>query len=160
MNIRHATEADVLELAELYRQTVIVNGPKYYTQEQTHMWAAFAGNTKHFRKFILDVTTFVAVDDSGILGFAGIGEDGHVASTYVRHDCLHQGVGSRLMQAIFDYAESHSIPRLFAETNPYSLGLFMKFGFQQYDTEIVDRKGVKFERYLVEHYIPLKGHEI
>jgi putative acetyltransferase len=152
MNIRQATDADVPALADLYRQTVIVNGPAYYTPEQTEVWAAFASNTRRFSRFILDVTTFVAENDSGIVGFAGIGNDGHVASTYIRHDCLHQGIGSRLMQHLLDYAETHNIQRLFAEANPYSVGLFQKFGFQTYDTEIVDRNGVTFERYLVERH--------
>lgn len=39
MEIRCACEADVVALANLYRQTVLIWGPKYYTAEQTAAWA-------------------------------------------------------------------------------------------------------------------------
>jgi putative acetyltransferase len=150
MDIRLAKEADLSELAALFRQTVLVNAPKYYTPTQTTVWAASPDDAEQFHQFILGVNTFVTTDDTSILGFAGIGEDGHVASVYVRHDSLHQGIGSALMQAVLDYAQNHRIHRLYAEASEFSLGLFKKFGFQLYDTELVDRHGVQFTRYLVE----------
>lgn len=150
MQLRTATEADLPNLAALYRDTVLVNAPQHYTVAQTEAWAAVDGDSHRFRQFILDVTTYVAEDSTGLIGFAGIGDDGHVASAYVRHDCLHQGIGSLLMQAVLTHAQEKQIPRLYAEASEFSLGLFKKFGFRQYDTEVVDRNGVQFTRYLVE----------
>lgn len=137
-------------LAALFRQTVLDNAPAHYTPEQTEVWASLSSEIEHFRPLILDVNTFIAFDDSGTLGFAGIGEDGHVASAYVRGDRLHQGIGSALMKAVLNYAQTHKIHRLYAEASEFSLGLFEKFGFRLYDTELVDRKGVQFKRYLME----------
>jgi putative acetyltransferase len=54
------------------------------------------------------------------------------------------------MQTLVDYASSHNIQRLYAEASEFSLGLFEKCGFHIYDTEIVERQGVQFKRYLVE----------
>ncbi len=88
MNIRLANESDLPALAALYRQTVLENALEHYTPEQTETWASFALDTEHFRSLILDVNTFVAFDDSEVLGFAGISADGHVASVYVRGDHL------------------------------------------------------------------------
>ena len=150
MDIRLAQESDLPALAELFRQTVLVNAPDYYTPAQTQTWAASPLDAAHFHQFILGVTTFVAIGGVGILGFAGISEVGHVASTYVRHDCLHQGIGSALMQSILNHARSNGIQRLYAEASEFSLGLFKKFGFHLYDTEVVDRQGVTFKRYRVE----------
>jgi len=150
MNIRIAEELDIPALAELYQTTVLQIAPGHYSAEQTQMWAAFAADTVGFQQFILKATTFIASDESGILGFAGIAADGHVTSTYVRSDRIRQGIGSTLMQKILEYAHNHKIERLYAEASEFSLGLFEKFGFYIYDTEIVDRQGVKFRRYLVE----------
>ena len=150
MNIRLANESDLPALAALYYQTVLAHAPQYYTSAQTEVWAAFAADLNHFRRFVLAVNTFVAADGSGILGFAGIGKDGHVVSAYVRSDRIHQGIGSALMEVVLAYAQSHHIHRLYAEASEFSLGLFKKFGFHHYDTEVVDRQGVQFERYLVE----------
>lgn len=151
MRLRLAQASDLPELATLFRQTVRTHGPHYYSPAQTQAWAVFADAINPFEQFILAVTTFVAVDDRGsIAGFAGIADDGHVASAYVRHDCIHQGIGSILMQTLLDYAEEHHIPHLYAEASSFSLGLFKKFGFRLYGTETVERQGVMFERFLVE----------
>jgi putative acetyltransferase len=152
MNIRLAQESDLSELAELFRQSVLSTAPQRYTLAQTQAWAAFATDADHFRQFILEPTTYVATDATGIVGFAGIALDGHVTSTYVRGDRIRQGIGSALMQVILDQASSDSITRLYAEASEFSLGLFKKFGFHLYDTEIVERQDVQFKRYLVERY--------
>lgn len=152
MNIQIGQESDIPQLAKLYQQTVLAIAPQCYSQAQTQMWASFASDLASFRQFILQATTFIATDETGILGFAGIAEDGHVTSAYVRSDRIRQGIGSTLMQTLLDYAKSHNIQRLYAEASEFSLGLFKKFGFHIYDTEIVDRQGVQFKRYLVERH--------
>ncbi|NER79317.1 MAG: GNAT family N-acetyltransferase [Leptolyngbya sp. SIO1D8] len=155
MNIRIANASDLPELAVLFRQTVLTNAPQHYTAAQTEMWASFAADADHFCRFILEPTTYMAEADAKILGFAGIEENGHVASAYVRHDSLHQGVGSALMVKVLEHAKHHSLQRLYAEASEFSLGLFKKFGFQLYDTEVVDRQGVHFKRYLVERHLSI-----
>lgn len=153
MNIRTAIEMDLPALATLFRETVLANGPQHYSPAQVEAWAAVDAASPRFHQFILGVTTYVAEGDTAILGFAGIGDNGYVASTYVRHDCLRQGVGSLLMQAVLAHAQEKQIQRLYAEASEFSLGLFQKFGFSQYDTEVVDRNGVQFTRYLVERVL-------
>lgn len=151
MHIRTAAESDLPTLAALFRETVLANAPQHYSSAQTEAWAAV--DADRFRQLILGVTTYIAADDSGIVGFAGVGENGYVASAYVRHDRLHQGIGSLLMQATLAHAQENCIQRLYAEASEFSLGLFQKFGFSQYATEVVDRNGVQFTRYLVERIL-------
>ncbi|MDG2614751.1 GNAT family N-acetyltransferase [Thermoleptolyngbya sichuanensis XZ-Cy5] len=151
MNIRLAEESDLAELAALYQHTVLQHGPQHYSLVQTQTWASFAENLDLFRHFIFDATTYVATDETGIVGFAGIEINGHIRSTYVRGDRLHQGIGSMLLQALLDDAAAKPVTRLYAEASEFSLGLFQKFGFRLYDTEAVDFNGVAFTRYLVEY---------
>jgi putative acetyltransferase len=150
MKIRIAEDLDILALAELYQTTVLAIAPQKYSPTQTEMWASFAADTANFQQFILKPRTFIATDETGILGFAGIAEDGHVTSVYVRSDRNRQGIGSSLMEKVLEYAHSNNIERLYAEASEFSLGLFKKFGFHIYDLEVVDRQGVEFRRYLVE----------
>lgn len=152
MNIRLACESDLLALATLFQQTVLENAPEYYTRIQTEAWVSSALNAEKFRQFILGTTTFVATDDAEVLGFAGVSAEGYVSSVYVRCDRLRQGIGSALMQTVLTYAQDQKINRLYAEASEFSLGLFQKFGFRLYDTEVVERQNVTFHRYLVEKY--------
>ena len=150
IKIRIAEAADVPGLACLFHQTVVTHGPEHYTPEQTAAWAHSATETEAFHRFILDATTLVALDSEGIAGFGGLAEDGHITALYVRYDCLRQGVGSALMEEILKRARERHLPRLYAEASHFSLGLFQKFGFSHYATEIVERRGVEFQRFLVE----------
>jgi putative acetyltransferase len=150
MNIRPVREADLPELAILFRETVQAIAPQRYTPDQTRVWASFAADREHFDQFILTATTYVAEDETGLIGFAGIAEDGHVSATYVRGDRVRQGVGSALMQILLAHAAQCQFQRLYAEASEFSLGLFQKFGFHCYATEIINRQGVQFKRYLVE----------
>ncbi|WP_035986632.1 GNAT family N-acetyltransferase [Leptolyngbya sp. KIOST-1] len=150
MHLRLATATDIPAIATLYRETVLTHGPEYYTPAQTAAWATVDADSSSFRQFILDVTTYLVEDDTGLLGFAGLGRDGHVASAYVRHDRLHQGIGTKLMQTVLEQARRDRMPRLYAEASQFSLGLFIKFGFRQYDTEVTEHNGVQFTRHLVE----------
>jgi putative acetyltransferase len=153
VQIRLVHETDLPALATLYRETVLVNAPQYYTPAQTAMWASFGQMGPDFQQFILGVTTYVAADDRGLVGFAGLGLDGHVASAYVRHDCLSQGIGSALMATVLEQAQVQRMQRLYGEASEFSLGLFQAFDFRLYDTEVVNRDGVQFKRYLMERML-------
>ncbi|MEO0538714.1 MAG: GNAT family N-acetyltransferase [Cyanobacteria bacterium P01_A01_bin.123] len=153
ITFRLADGSDVPALAQLFKETVLAIAPQKYSPEQTQAWAAFAAAGDPFHRFIVEAITYVAEDNTGIAGFAGIASDGHVTATYVRHDRIRQGIGSQLMHHIFEYAKKHHIQRLYSEASEFSLGLFKKFGFQQYDTEVVERHGVTFTRYLMEYYL-------
>lgn len=153
MNIRQAEEKDLAALADLYRETVLAIAPQRYTPAQTEAWAGCGTNNDRFRHFILEATTYVVEDETGIVGFAGIEKNGHVSSAYVRSDRIHQGIGSKLMQILLDHAAQHHIVRLYGEASEFSLGLFKKFGFQLYATELFDLKGTTFTRYLVERLV-------
>jgi len=150
LHIRLATAADVPRLADLYRQSVLAVAPQHYTPEQVQAWAAFGTDLQAFRPFILAVTTYVAETAAGVVGFAGLAADGHVTSVYVRPDCQQQGIGSALMQSLLLQARNEGLGRLYGEASEFSLGLFLKVGFSQYATEVVERQGVSFRRYLVE----------
>lgn len=153
MHMRVAKKSDVSTLATLFHETVLTHGTEHYTAAQTAAWAASTLDTEQFEAFILDVQTYVAETTAGIVGFSGLAADGHVASLYVRHDCLKQGIGSALLAHVIEQAQRDRLSRLYAEASEFSLGLFQKFGFQQYDTEIVERFGVSFTRYLMEKRI-------
>ncbi|MEM9817557.1 MAG: GNAT family N-acetyltransferase [Cyanobacteria bacterium P01_D01_bin.6] len=150
MQIRLATRADVPALAKLFHETVMKYGPTYYSEAQTCAWAAAALDLEQFELFILGGRTWVAEMTTDLVGFSGLAEDGRVASLYVHHAYLKQGIGSALLAHVMEQAHRDRLPRLYTEASEFSRGLFQKFGFQQYDTEVVQRLGVSFTRYRME----------
>ncbi len=150
LKIRPAVPADVPSLATLFHETVMTHGPQHYTEEQTLAWAASTLDLEAFQQFILGVQTYVAEAADEVVGFGGLGKDGHIASLYVHQAYLGQGIGTAILNHLIEQAKRDLLPRLYAEASEFSMGLFQKLGFQQYDTEVVTRLGVTFTRYLMQ----------
>lgn len=146
VRIREAVAADVPALAALYGGTVRAAGPEHYDAAQVEAWAAFAGEAR-FRSFVLDPHTIVAEEEDGIVGFAGLGADGHVTALYVRADRMRRGIGSALLRAVIERAEAQEIGRLYTEASAFSRPVFERHGFRLDAVEVVERRGATFERY-------------
>ncbi|MEP0549101.1 MAG: GNAT family N-acetyltransferase [Rhodothermales bacterium] len=146
MPIRAATAADVPDLAALYAAAVRIVGPAHYDAAQVEAWAAFAEEPR-FRSFVLDPHTVVAEDASGITGFAGLADDGHVTALYVRPDRMRQGIGSALLCAVVERAGARGIARLYTEASAFSRPVFARHAFRLDAVEVVERRGATFERY-------------
>lgn len=166
MIIRPACGADLPVLRALYANAVRAAGPASYTLAQVAAWAAFA-NDHAFAGFIDAVHTYVALADhdtdahadadsgSGshgprILGFCGVGDDGHVASVYVDAAFQGQGIGTALLDFALAAHPAPTTGRYRAEASAFSLPLFLRLGFRLVGTERVLRDAVPFERFLVE----------
>lgn len=135
-------------MAALYRDAVRALGPLAYTPAQVEAWVATADEPR-FEAFILGPETLLAEDETGLIGFAGWRPDGHVASLYVRPDQTRQGLGSQLLAAVIERAQAAGVVRLFSEASVFSLAVFERAGFRLTGTEVVERRGASFTRYLV-----------
>ena len=81
-------------------------------------------------RFILSPVTYVAIDDSGPLGFCGYEQNGHIASLYIRSDSSGKGIASALIGHFLEDARSHGIKKFFVEASEMSIHVFEKFGFK------------------------------
>ncbi len=66
ITLRCAQPSDISTLAALYRQSVLATAPQACTPAQTATWAAFASDLAQFQRFILGVTTYVAIEANAI----------------------------------------------------------------------------------------------
>ena len=147
MRLRRVEEDDVDRLATLYEESIEAEGPEHYDDAQVRAWASFASRDDAFRAFVLEPHTLVAEDDSGIVGFAGLRTDGHLASLFVRADRVRTGVGTTLLQALLEHGEMEGIETFRTEASEMSRGLFERFGFQLDSVEVVERDGETVPRY-------------
>lgn len=155
MLIREGTEADLLAFAAVFRDAIQVAGPARYTPDQVAAWAASAEDGAAFGRRMLETRTFVAEDESGLVGFASLDPDGRVGMLYVRGDGQRRGVGGRLLATALEAAAGSE--RSYAEASAISLPVFLRAGFEVVGTETVRRQGVSFERHLVERALEPAG---
>jgi len=145
--IRTATEDDLPSLRSIYVDSVRALAPGVYTAEQVEAWATFTDTGESFRRFILDATTYVALEHGLTVGFCGIEGDGHVASLYVAARAMRRGVGSRLLAWAIEHAPRSKRVALYVEASEFSMPLFSKFGFVLTRKERAPYNGVEFDRY-------------
>lgn len=142
-----AREEDVPGLARLYGASVRALAPEHYAPDAVEAWAAFSDDPG-FRDFILNADTLVAEDATGLVGFGGVEGSGRIASLYVRSDRARQGIGAQLLEALLLRPERPM--RFWTEASALSRPLFESFGFTLAETEVVERRGARVERYLME----------
>ncbi|NKB45130.1 MAG: GNAT family N-acetyltransferase [Alphaproteobacteria bacterium] len=152
MEIRHAEETDLVSLMALFQISVETQGAEHYSSEQVHAWASRATEAT-FGDFILIPTTFVAIDDSGPMGFCGYARDGHITSLYIRPDCAGQGIGKKLLTHVLEDARAHDVTDFHVEASAMAIPLFEKLGFEKSGLEDYLIGDSKFERQLMK----LKG---
>ena len=147
--IRPMAPGEEHALSRVYQDSVSGLGPAHYSPEQVAAWASFGDEREAFTDFVCVPWTVVAEDESGLIGFAGFEDDGHVPSLYVRHDRARRGVGSQLLEAVLREAESRGMDRLYAEASLFSKAVFERHGFVCERMEHSERRGVLFDRFLM-----------
>lgn len=146
MPLRLAAKDDVPALRVLYEAAVRSAGPASYSAAQVETWAAFA-RMDSFGPWIMEVETLVDVRDGQVVGFAGLAPSGHVTSLYAHPDWMRQGIASGLLRELIGRASRRGISELWTEASELSRPVFRRFGFELGEIEVVDRRGVRFQRY-------------
>lgn len=148
--IRPYQAADLQPLAELYEQTVRRWAPSLYSEEQVEAWATSPHDSERFELLLTQAQTFVAIkNEDDPVGFSGVEPNGRVATLYIHAQHTRQGIGSRLLQHVINYAAEQGIGPLWSEASFLSRPLFERHGFQVTEPEHVIFNGVEFKRWIV-----------
>lgn len=147
--LRQATADDVPTLARLYEASVRRAGPAAYTPEQVEAWASFAREDEAFRRFVLDAHTLVAEESDRLLGFAGLTDQGLLASLYVHPDHGRRGLATLLLGALLERARTLALQEVRTHASDFSAEVFRRAGFTVELVETVERRGRLFRRHVM-----------
>ena len=146
--VREYRSADLPSLAAIYTGSIRHLGAEYYSGDQIAAWSSFPEDMTAFERWIEKATTFVAVDGHGeCIGFAGIEDQGRIASLFVAPAFMHKGVGSHLLMRLLEEARARRIAVVTTDASEFSRPLFEKFGLRVEEIEYIEFKGVEFSRY-------------
>lgn len=164
-------EGHIPALLALFEQSVRQTGPEHYSPEQVEQWAQGAshpGLAAQLREHHGWVITCAKPQGEGDmageetteptpLGFVTLSDDGHLSLLYVSPHHQRQGLGGRLLETAMQFARRRSLPLLTTEASAFSLGLFLRHGFEQTGLETVERGGVSFIRHRLHCRLPSQG---
>ena len=99
--IRVAQQSDIVELKDLYKNTVLVINRHDYSQEEVEDWASCGDDLSKIGKMIETHYFIVAVNQqSQLVGFSSITPQGYLHSMFVHKDFQGKGIATMLLEEI------------------------------------------------------------
>ena len=151
IKIRKYKKEDATALASIYYRTIHIINIRDYSEAQVNVWAPetskeIDGWIKKWKK----ISPLVAIINDVPVGFAEFESTGHIDCFYVHHEYQGQGIGSLLMQSIFNEARKQNIKRIFAEVSITARPFFELKGFKVAKQQTIVRQGVALDNFIME----------
>ncbi len=128
--IRIARQSDVVELKELFQQTVLSVNSRDYSREEVEDWASCGNDLSKIEEMIKTHYFVVAINQLfQIVGFASITSQGYLHSMFVHRDFQGKGIASLLLKEIERYAMESEIVRITSEVSVTARPFFEKWGY-------------------------------
>ena len=153
MQIRLFKPEDTQQIARLFHDTVRQVNIQDYSLEQVVAWSP---DDIYFRDWLETCShnfTYVAEQNSEILGFGELEADSHIDCFYVHYQHQNRGVGLKLYRAIEIKARELNLAHLYAEVSITAKPFFLSRGFKLIAPQQVFYRGVEFANYLMEKEI-------
>lgn len=150
MLIRLFQEQDSEQIAQLFHDTIREVNIRDYLPAQVQAWAP---DDLYFTDWTENCTsnfTYVAEEESKIIGFAQLETDGHIDCFYCHKEYQRCGVGTRLYRAIEAKALELKIERLFVEVSITARAFFKSRGFAVVKEQQVACRGEKLTNFVME----------
>ncbi len=152
MIIRNYREEDLDEVIRLFYNTVHEINKKDYTKPQLDAWAGKDIDRNKWSETLKEHTTYIAIADGIIVGFADYADNGYLDRLYVHKDYQNQGIATKLMNKIEGEINSETI---YTEASITARQFFEHRGYIVKRVQEVERKGVLLTNFLMEK--TLKG---
>ena len=147
MKLKQITKKDQLKLKEVYFDSVSSIDENIYSKEQKFAWASQAWENSEFQKSLLRGKGSKLIFNNKIIGFATRYPDNRLSLLYVRGNFKRKGFGTIILNSIERDALNSGINKLKTEASLISYGLLLKRKWEIERKEIVNIKGLIFERY-------------
>lgn len=153
--IREFNEDDIDDIISLYLDTITNVNIKDYSSQEIQAWINQGKISKEdFLSEFKSSKCFIAFNDSHLLGFINIFDDGYLDCLYVNKDYINKGIGTRLVFHAINYLKEHSKTKLiYSFGSITSKNFFLKLGFILKRENIVIKNGISLKNYLFEKEI-------
>ena len=147
MKLKQITKKDQLRLKEVYFDSVNSIDNNTYSKEHKFAWASQAWENSEFQKSLLKGKGLKLIFNNKIIAFATRYPENRLSLLYVRGNFKRKGFGTIILDSIERDALNSGINKLKTEASLISYGLLLKRKWEIERKEIVNIKGLIFERY-------------
>lgn len=150
MNIRRFRESDIHEIVSLFYETVHTVNKQHYSQVQLDAWAPKAEESlkrEAWKESLNRNITFIAEDNSKLIGFADMTKDGHLDRLYIHKDYQRQGIASTLVNSLEYEARVMGLNEMSTDASITAKPFFEHLGYLVDQSQIVERNGVQLANF-------------
>ena len=147
MKLKQITKKDQLKLKEVYFDSVCSIDENIYSKEHKFAWACQAWENSEFEKSLLQGKGSKLIYNNEIIGFATRYPENKLSLFYVRGNFNKKGFGTMILNNIEGDALKSGVNKLNTEASLISYKLLLKRNWEIDRKEIVNIKGLMFERY-------------
>lgn len=157
ITFRNATTADIPQLKDLFRDTVLAINIRNYTPEEVADWASCIDIPGRLAEQLANLYFIIAVDaEENILGFCSIRHDGYLHSIFVHKDHQRKGIATALLLHIENYAKKNSIHIITSEVSITALPFFKHHGYIIEQKQQVKANKLRMTNYRMKKYYKRK----
>ncbi|WP_181350314.1 GNAT family N-acetyltransferase [Thalassobacillus sp. CUG 92003] len=149
MYIRKFRSQDLQNILALFQGTVLKVNRKDYTSKQVETWASSAHAVEEWEPRLNQQLTWVAEQDSFLIGFGSMTKDGHLDLLFTQKDFQNQGVASTLLQHMEEEASEYGITMISTEASITAKDFFAARGYEEIEKKNVIIKDTEFTNYVM-----------
>lgn len=150
MRTRLYKPSDLDEVLKLFYESVHQVCKEDYTLEQLDAWAPKEPDLYRWTASLNKNHTLVVERNNHIVGFGNVGETGYLDRLFVSQNYLHQGVATLIVEQLEKYVKTKGIAFMNTASSITAKPFFEAKGYKVIDEQIVERRGVRLRRYLME----------
>jgi len=138
------TSLDLEPLVDLFYETVHQVNARDYSEKARRAWAPYSRATRlqRWKPHLDSNITFVAKDNSKLIGFIDMTTKGHIHGLFVHKDYQGRGVASQLLKEVEYAAKKRNIAILTTDASITAKKFFEGKGFIEIKKNSVELKGV------------------
>ncbi|ODU60157.1 MAG: hypothetical protein ABT02_07115 [Comamonadaceae bacterium SCN 68-20] len=154
LNIRPYQPGEESALYAVHYSAIHLVARRDYTAEQIRAWAPYDTNMCQWANRIRAINPFVAELAGELVGYADLQSSGYIDHFFVSGKHPGQGIGTRLMQHLFQEAKARGITELTSNVSRTAQPFFEGFGFEVVEQHLPERRGVVIPNALMRWSLP------
>lgn len=128
--IRVAQQSDMIELKDLFQNTVLEINRRDYSQAEIEDWASCGDDISKIEEMIKTHYFIVAINQQlQIVGFSSITSQGYLHSMFVHKEFQGKGIATLLLDDIERFAKENGITKITSEVSITARPFFEKWGY-------------------------------
>jgi putative acetyltransferase len=130
IKVKQADKSDVIEITELFYNTIQKININDYPQDEIDDWSSWRNDIDKWTDRMIEQYFIVAQVENTITGFASLAEDGYLDFMFVHENFQRQGIASALLAELEKKAIDQNNDLIYSDVSITARGFFENKGFK------------------------------